>query len=57
MGKNKNARINTLEAVINVLKAYEELFNGNLIKALYYIDKSLELEPDFHLALFLKGLY
>ncbi|XRO77038.1 tetratricopeptide repeat protein [Methanocaldococcus sp. 10A] len=49
-------RVNALEATTNVLKAYRELFNGNLLKALYYIDKALELEPDFRLALFLKGL-
>lgn len=56
MNRKRTPRVDTLEAVANVLRAYRELFEGNLIKALYYVDKALELEPDFYLALFLKGL-
>ncbi|WP_456472399.1 tetratricopeptide repeat protein [Methanocaldococcus sp.] len=49
-------RVQVLEAVTYALKAYRELFEGNLVNALYYCDKSLELEPDFNIPLFLKGL-
>jgi tetratricopeptide (TPR) repeat protein len=56
MDRKVTPRVDALEATTNVLKAYRELFEGNLLKALYYIDKALELEPDFCLALFLRGL-
>ncbi|CAB3290096.1 Tetratricopeptide TPR_2 repeat protein [Methanocaldococcus lauensis] len=49
-------RVRALEATTYLLKCYRELFEGDLLKALYYIDRALELEPDFRLALFLKGL-
>ncbi|WP_423793247.1 tetratricopeptide repeat protein [Methanocaldococcus indicus] len=52
----KYPRISSLEATTYVLRAYRMLYEGKLLEALYYINEALELEEDFKLALFLKGL-
>ncbi len=49
-------RVDTLESVALLLRAYKKIFNGEMLDALYYINKAIELEPNFNLPYFIKGI-
>jgi len=47
---------NVLLSLTYLTKSYESRDRGNLLESLYYLDKALELNPDFKFAKFLKAI-